>query len=237
MGAKLLERKPVSLESSVDTALFSFDGLADEAAVLLGYKALKDHIVRTREQAACEKKALPFKQVLAELDIKPFTKEGVEKYKKQTADRVEWAANHIGLRASIYACMVCACMVALMLVVFPVVDLILGLPDGSWQVFWGLALSSLIAFVSIMGFGEAYGWPKATWRRIQLSSYGKLIPEFALDTAVNIKKAYPQANYYVEELSVDHITKDPFLVVVDAEDNAYYVEVWNEPNFKQERQE
>jgi hypothetical protein len=81
-----------------------------------------------------------------------------------------------------------------------------------------------------------------TWRLTQLADFALPVPEFVLRKAVAIKKALPQARFYV-----DHLAVDPFLIVslevipdgvfnvpsrkLDPETQAY-IEVWLEPKFE-----
>lgn len=68
------------------------------------------------------------------------------------------------------------------------------------------------------------------------SSYSQQIPEFALQTACDLLEELPGLKFYVEELVVRRKpTKDPFLVAEDAAGNFHYLEVWNEPGYKQQR--
>ena len=62
-----------------------------------------------------------------------------------------------------------------------------------------------------------------------------MVPEFALQTAVDLKERCPKASFYIEELGIKLRRLDPFLVVEYA-GLRYYVEVWNEPNFEQKRE-
>ena len=80
-----------------------------------------------------------------------------------------------------------------------------------------------------------------TWRLTSLRSYKQPVPEHVLAKAVEVKRALPQAEFYVDQLAVD-----PFLIVtlgplrdsmvntpsrtLDAE-TAAYIEVWDEPKF------
>ncbi len=84
-----------------------------------------------------------------------------------------------------------------------------------------------------------------TWRITALADYALPVPEFVLRKAVAIKRALPEAQFYVDQLAVD-----PFLIVTLEADGLYdslvnhssrklnpdtaaYVEVWSEPKFEE----
>lgn len=74
--------------------------------------------------------------------------------------------------------------------------------------------------------------PGSSWVRSRIVDYVKAIPEFVINKAIQIKKALPQVEIFVEELQTD---PDPFLVVTfetDSYKEEYYVEVWEEPKFE-----
>ena len=80
-----------------------------------------------------------------------------------------------------------------------------------------------------------------TWRLTDLREYAQPVPEHVLAKACSIKKALPQAQFYVDQLAVD-----PFLIVSLAPiadhwtnrarrldpDTQAYLEVWDEPKFE-----
>jgi hypothetical protein len=69
---------------------------------------------------------------------------------------------------------------------------------------------------------------RADWRVHKLEGYSKPVPEFALKTALRIKRACPQAQFHIEELEA---VPDPFLIV-SVDNTRRYVEVWDEPRFE-----
>ncbi len=77
------------------------------------------------------------------------------------------------------------------------------------------------------------------WFQIQLSSYEREIPEFALSRALELHKELPSAEFYVDELEekisqVRSRYDDPFLFMVYGKES-YYLDVWDEPEFEQRR--
>ena len=236
MSVKLLDRRPVSFEKPADVDLFNFDELAKEASEVLGYDPLTLRIAEVEDEVLRMERARPFKEILAELDIKPFTQESVNKYKKETAERVEWAANHLLVRffTWVFLTLLVACGASLIAALSAAIFIEIG--GWVWTVVVGEAVACVLVLICFACAHESYGSPKATWERIAITQYAKLIPEFALYTAVQVKKRCSQATLYIDELRVDTIFHDPFLVVKDSEGNEYCLEVWNEPGFKQKRQ-
>ena len=113
---------------------------------------------------------------------------------------------------------------------------------NSWGLSWWWGVSSAlicaISFAALRMF-DTLIVATAKWRRITLSSYGKPVPEFALQTAVDIAEhtGTSEVDFYIDQLVVNERTLDPFLVVRCKKDTTdYYLEVWNEPKFKQERE-
>jgi hypothetical protein len=73
------------------------------------------------------------------------------------------------------------------------------------------------------------------WRKEKISEYRLPVPEFVLNKAVQIKKACPEAELWIESLK-----RDPFLVVTIPDSSnswaspleEFYIEVWDEPKFE-----
>jgi hypothetical protein len=75
-----------------------------------------------------------------------------------------------------------------------------------------------------------------SWSRFPLSSYTNPVPEFALATAQEIHKrlAGKEVAFFIDELVVEEKPMDPFLVA-KCNEVEYYLEVWEEPGYKQTR--
>lgn len=69
----------------------------------------------------------------------------------------------------------------------------------------------------------------ATWQKQSLSEYPHAIPEFAVQIAVQIKEACPDAQFSVQFLSEPKA--DPFLIAYIGKE-IYYVAAWDEPGFE-----
>lgn len=77
--------------------------------------------------------------------------------------------------------------------------------------------------------GFRYSWRNdPVWIRTDLKEYKRPVPDFAIERALQIKRALPTAEFWVEELS---LAPDPFLVA-HVDDEGYYVAVWEEARFE-----
>lgn len=80
-------------------------------------------------------------------------------------------------------------------------------------------------------------WSNGAWATTLISEYGQPVPEFAIDTALQIKQAIPEAEFSIEHF-VHWSTNDPFLSFkVPGVQRRFVVEVWDEPDFEAERSE
>lgn len=80
-------------------------------------------------------------------------------------------------------------------------------------------------------------WGNGAWVTTLISEYTQPIPEFAIDTALQIKQAIPEAEFSIEYF-VSWNTNDPFLSFkVPGVQRRFVVEVWDEPEFEAERGE
>lgn len=80
-------------------------------------------------------------------------------------------------------------------------------------------------------------WGNGEWATDPISEYRQPIPEFAIDTALQIKQAIPEAEFSIEYF-VHWAKDDPFLSFkVPGVQRRFVVEVWDEPDFEAERKE
>ncbi len=80
-------------------------------------------------------------------------------------------------------------------------------------------------------------WNDGSWWTTPIEEYDQPIPEFAIDTALHIKQAIPEATFSIEHF-VHWRTNDPFLSFkVPGVQRRFVVEVWDEPEFTAERKE
>lgn len=74
------------------------------------------------------------------------------------------------------------------------------------------------------------GWfTAASWTKTELSSYGRAVPEFVINKAVQIKEWMPDVRFYIQHMNDPKA--DPFLVAVAGKE-MYYIEAWDEPRFE-----
>jgi hypothetical protein len=85
--------------------------------------------------------------------------------------------------------------------------------------------------------GTYYRWHLTVWDRTEISQYHEPIPEFVLNKAIQIKRAIPEVELFVEYLEM---RSDPFLLAKlgqgkkgsDWDADWEYIEVWAEPKFE-----
>ncbi len=81
-------------------------------------------------------------------------------------------------------------------------------------------------------------WSNGGWWTSPIEEYDEPIPEFAIDTALRIKSAIPEAKFTIEYFVHWSTTQDPFLSFkVPGVQRRFVVEVWDEPDFTAERGE
>jgi hypothetical protein len=87
------------------------------------------------------------------------------------------------------------------------------------------------ARVDPQGAGMIIGsFVSVRWRTVPLHKYEGEVPEYVLSRAIEIKEKIPQAEFYVDYLSVEK-RYDPFLIVACGRER-FYVDVWDEPDFE-----
>lgn len=225
----MLERQAVEVEKN---ELFGFEELGKKASELLGYDVL--------QKAAESKKG--FAQVLLELDIKPFSSEKVMIYKKH---QLKANSNFLSRHETFFFVMAERILPVIILLSVASTFILFGASAISYfgWVSWGFSwLWSMIsgmlcaAFFALVVLTDYIIVVTANWQRVALSYYKEPVPEFALQTAVDIAGRTDEVEFFVDRLVINKRTLDPFLVARCKKDTTdYYLEVWNEPGFKQER--
>ena len=199
-------------------------GLAKAAKSTLGYNRLA--------RAISVPDALMFK--LRELGIEPFTKQSVEEYKAKK----EYRGMYSGTKATLRWFAACVFGFAMMSAAFP------QHPTSFW-ISWAVGFG-VIGFIGMIGSiawagDDEWGAGNRTirsWRTISIAVYSTIgsVPEFALERAVKIKTACPQASigvdYLIEEQeNREKPLRDPFMYV-ELGDERYYVDVWDEKEYE-----
>lgn len=180
--------------------------------------------------------AYELRDILRKLEIKPFTASSVEAYKALLVRRPPLGA---WVRASFTALAVYG--------MFQFWGAANPVKDPFWRVVASLLLTATCIFL-VVNTIKRYFETKRTWETCRFnqiqyrdrSDRPTLIPDFALETAVRVKQAAPFADLFVEFLQtkrnhIQLIDPDPFLVVRWGSE-AYYLEVWDERDYKEERE-
>ncbi len=191
--------------------------LAEEATRLLGYSKLK-------QMVATKTGIRELSQVLEELDIRPFSRDSVRRYKAQVPDAAEltdvpeFFKRHRKL----------ACLLLWLIALWAILSAI-GIAVG-WFLSWKLGIASVLSILVIFTKGCEFDDRLAAlfqkWERLPLAEYQEEVPLYVLQKAVEIKKQLPAAEFYVEQRA-----EDPFLIVKCGE-REEYIEAWREPRFE-----
>jgi len=194
--------------------------LAEKSHKLLGYYELKYHLAKEKDRVSCGNMV----EVLNKMQVFPYDKASVKKYKKRTEFLFRFSGK--ALIGTIYDAIGLFCFASLILTAISCCWFSAG--------FWVAtsAICTVVSFIVVIATGDKVKDYKAKWKKIPIKDYDKLIPEFALQTAVDLKERIPSVSIYIEELIVNEVPRDPFLVATDASGNEFYLEVWNEPKFR-----
>lgn len=197
--------------------------LARQASTMLTYR-------RLAEEEKKDAKSNVMRAWLAEQAIDPFDRESVIRYKIERSHS-EYR-KHLPRNPILYVGiggLVAGALFGSVTVMYESVDLrIIAMSVGLIGI---LCTLCTLAFESL------------SWRLSPLGThriYAGIIPEFALQTAIDIKTKFPDAELFVEELVpdrtvFDHLMLDPFLVLRLPDGQHLHLEVWSEPGFKQVR--
>lgn len=167
----------------------------------------------------------PLVTALEKAGVVPFDPDSVRRYK--------WQREGLFMRSrrNIYgAVALVASLVGVLVWGVVVNNLFIGVPAGIG------AAGALVA--SLFGLATK----EHRWEVVRLNQYTRAVPTFVLDTALRIHRAYPHAVFYVDERRQnERAASDPFLMVVDHDKygsmrERYWVEVWDEPNYREQRQ-
>lgn len=157
--------------------------------------------------------------VLEGLDIRPFTPESVETYKKRIAkeaNRFLWFHHLVEvIRISIPSCL-------FLLGVF--------LPKGLLG-----EIQLWVAVLIFTGLGPIRLKRRGSWKIAPLKGYAKFVPSFASFHVIEIKANLPDAEFFIHEFIQNRRTLDPFLSVRRKKGEEHFIDVWDEPNFYAEQ--
>ncbi len=218
-----LVRTPVVVKTPDEQFDECYAAFANECSERLGYHKLIQ-----------KKKSRPVAEALARLKIEPYSTKSVEKYKRRKAFK-ETLKHPAPILVTLGITLLLGYMIG-----GPILSIIfwcygatcLGIAAGWYiPITFFTGLFALAAFGNITQSSHAYD---ISWKEYKLSQYDGFVPEFALQTALDLKKECGDAvGFYVEELIVVKRKRDPFLMAHDiATHECFYLEVWNEPKFK-----
>lgn len=206
--------------------------IGEEASRYLDYEPLHDARRRIKKEQRAKEKAL---EVLTELDARPFDPKAVRAYKKRLS-RPWWMWPVTAFDALTCGVFFGCLLYTVVAWIFLGCQYLIFGSCTSWL--WFTASWAWLPMV--IGFGLALAlvavpWPK--WEKISFKDYKEPIPGHALQTAIDIKKRWANADLCVEHLTY---TRDHFLVlrlpmIEDDKTFNLHLEVWHEPDFKAER--
>jgi hypothetical protein len=205
----LLVRK--KLETPEEVALEASKEMANEAAKELGYHNLERHAHRSERDR-------DLRNTLKKLGIEPFETGGVHTYMDRERKK---ALGVTPMQAAIYTLLVVSALLWLLL-------LLCG--SSAWGV---LGIAVVPALIAGGTRADSFYGRNISWQPMLIQHYKEPIPEFALATALKIRRADPDILIEVVGLT---ITKDPFLAVSKEGTERYYLEVWQEPKFSAKRE-
>ena len=237
----VLERMPADQMEVVD------GGEVFDKALSAGYTDLRQEANRrfTSERHSWHRHPKRYTRqeimaALSKIGVRPFTLESVQKYKDKIARRLFWdnlPRQSIGFLAG------------LGLVVGGVGTLLACLGIGIGFLL-GASMTSTIAWVMValpifffIGVGCATLADNINIIRGRWSKYGidymtlSDVPDFALQTAIDLDRCCPGCNIYIDEYQEHEETLDPFLAVLataEGKQEWIYLEVWNEVGFEKE---
>jgi hypothetical protein len=205
--------------------------LAVQASEKLGYTRL----------ANCTVTNAPLMEAMVNLDILPLKTSDVERYKKSKERDGMWSGHKMAI--------VAACSFAICVPVFS--KLIVLTTTGTYSPIYvmtiiGMILTALLGVLSLIlglvhALDENQKGKKTIWRwqTASLVSYGGIVPDFVLNKALQIRDAYPDAQFMVtylaereeKEPKTLRVDPDPFLVVFNGKET-YYLDVWDERDFE-----
>ena len=217
MNTILLERR--ALPEADPQAVITQDVL-DYAHHRLGYH-------HPEKEKLCREGSLA--QALRVAGITPFSHTSVWKYKEQQVSKFQTGNGRRAMLCLRFLVISLALAVA-GAIVFNANDLGLIKTIGSVSGTTFAVVFSVFCVICINAIPDK----KASWRVVALNEYVSPVPGFALATAKEIHQRVTGATFFIDEMVVEQVQKDPFLVV-RGDGEEYYVEVWDEPGYEQKR--
>lgn len=197
--------------------------LDKESFQLFGYKAAV-------QQGNSGLRGTPIWNTLKKLDVLPFTKESVAAYQaaRERAATPKLAEAFAGIEAF-----------AILMTVLSCIGMAIGVlgTNESAAFFFAIVFFPLVAFSIVSAFFRNRFGIERRWVNRSIREYNLPIPAFALQTAVDVKRAHPELRigFAIISLEQNRAVLDPFLAM-ELDGNFYYLEVWDEPDFNAKRE-
>lgn len=220
MSVDVLERQPFSWYAVSGSADSDWQELAEESHEILGYPVLAKMQAKRQNYQSLH-------DTMAELDVRPFTDISVRAYKEACETRPNRFLAGIVSAAS---------TLSVLTVAFGIPALMIFALFMKPQASFGVAIAMLCSggLLVITEWIANRFFVERKWVRYELGSYDEPIPEFALQTALDIKKRHKNVSFFVDALEESRLVVDPFLVMrvqIDGHIRDFYVEVWSESKF------
>lgn len=189
----------------------------------LGYTALKRSISHSQVIT-----------LLQQAEISPFTSSSVRKYKKEMLDKVNTPYKRANLMEAMGALLIVVAFFTFLFAI-PFFTLVSS-TNFSCYVFTIAGIGVIISCIVGACFlcNKTKGLGLYSWVMTPIEEYSLPIPEYALQSAMFIKDKFPDATFCVDSLEFKRRVLDPFLVM-KLDGRNYYIEVWNESDYKKER--
>lgn len=209
--------------------LIDFSELGQLAEQRLGYALLNAEIVAEKQKIRKDK---PLLDAMEGAGIKPFTEDSLKSYKHGLVSKVRPLKFKIGENVG---CLGVASLITSVLI--GLVACVAGC--GGQVVLCGVVCGAASVILMIIGFGALGGNKtiRISWNLVPIQDYGNRIPEFALQTALDLQQRYPDSQFFIDEATYETVSVDPFLVVkAKRSKRLFYLEVWNEPEYREQRE-
>lgn len=209
---------------------------AERISAELKYKSLERAIERETITVPVDVVLL---KTLAEMQIRPFDRRTVERYK----DRMAGNRLNVLLKALGFPIFFCGLVATVVLIIVSFNAPEIALKELGISTVW----SALLGIGAFMLWLEHTFVHRREWEKTSFEYYSSpkgLLPREALELALRIKGRLSKANFTVHSLKIDRgpwlkvgdaigtafFDPDPFLEV-DLAGEAYYIAVWDEPGF------